>query len=357
MNVVEPTGWTPLARATAMGDGGLVLQMLKLGADPNLAIDDSMYDASINPIWEAAERGNRRILSDLLLHGADPDPTTTDTGESPLTTAASLGHSEVAGLLILFGAARHTVTFGHVGFHTASVLAERAGHSHLGFWLKAQLDPTTSETTSSIRGLEVPRNCGVYPDLMRLHGSWSRTVIGVGCRLNRELRYLLRRGRIDPDGGGAKGCLQIRHVANTASPWGAMAKSGAAAGAAAAAGDAVGAGEASAGAYAGGAAAASGLIPINEPKEIDAATVKLALQATSGWAPKTHWLHHSAARAAVHTCLAVSERLHRAGVGQGVVGSVVNKPRNGGGAALPLLPPEMWITILGFVQRSFWAVV
>jgi hypothetical protein len=75
---------------------------------------------------------------------------------------------------------------------------------------------------------------------------------------------------------------------------------------------------------------------------------KMTKSATQGWAPSTHWLHHAHVRAAVHTLLLVSERVHRRQSFQ----------RRGRSAVVlgGSMPPEMWIGIMRFFQRSGWQV-
>ena len=78
-------------------------------------------------------------------------------------------------------------------------------------------------------------------------------------------------------------------------------------------------------------------------------TTKLIKSATQGWAPSTHWLHHVHVRAAVHTLLLVSERVHRRQ-------SVQRRGRSAAILGAANMPPEMWLQILRFFLRSGWQV-
>jgi hypothetical protein len=105
-------------------------------------------------------------------------------------------------------------------------------------------------------------------------------------------------------------------------------------------------------------------LPWQDAPDVCQITVKLIKAAARGWAPPRHWLHHTAFRMAVRTVLHVSERLHRQhAVFLPVEGTGRRRGRSATAAAaaavvhLPILPPEMWIVIMGFLLRRNWAVV
>ena len=86
-------------------------------------------------------------------------------------------------------------------------------------------------------------------------------------------------------------------------------------------------------------------------------TVELVRLAFRGWTPHSHWLHKAAVREAVRTVLTVSWRLHS------TVGPIGSGPRRSGRFSqptitepLPLLPPELWLYILGFLTRRSWGL-
>jgi hypothetical protein len=133
---------------------------------------------------------------------------------------------------------------------------------------------------------------------------WSRLRIAAGCRLHAAITIQLKRGTMDPD---ALPLAEIRlALAAAATP--------------------------------------APELPWSNAPAVCPRTVKLLRSATQGWSPSTHWLHHARVRAAVHTLLLVSERVHRQSIQQGT------------GSAVGSMPPEMWIGIMRFFQRSGWQV-
>jgi hypothetical protein len=111
-----------------------------------------------------------------------------------------------------------------------------------------------------------------------------------------------------------------------------------------------------------------------ESEAANAAAVSATLK---GWGPTRHHQHHGGVRTAVHTTLLVVERLRRdataaAERNPGNPGNpkpITNTPalREGSAANInketgaeeadlaPLiLPPEMWLTIMGFYLRQHW---
>ena len=77
-------------------------------------------------------------------------------------------------------------------------------------------------------------------------------------------------------------------------------------------------------------------------------TAKLVADATIGWLPKTHWLHHGKVREAVCTVLLLASRLEKDdddAIGAGVAPNELT------------MPTEVWYLIIGFFLRSWWAPV
>ena len=75
--------------------------------------------------------------------------------------------------------------------------------------------------------------------------------------------------------------------------------------------------------------------------------------ASFGWKYSTHQLYHAAVRKAVFAVLLVEDRL-------GGMGRAINHTADADAldrAPLPLLPPELWLLIMHFFQRSWWVVI
>lgn len=87
-----------LTLAALKGETGLVIELLKAGADP-----DARDGQGRTPLLEAAFGGHIDTLSALLEAGADPNARDPD-GWSPLMEAASKGRFEVVKLLLAAGA-------------------------------------------------------------------------------------------------------------------------------------------------------------------------------------------------------------------------------------------------------------
>ena len=81
-------------------------------------------------------------------------------------------------------------------------------------------------------------------------------------------------------------------------------------------------------------------------------TIKLVLDASFGWKYSTHQLYHANVKKAVFAVLVVADRLEiDAGVEDAAAAAAAAAPDH---APLPLLPPELWLFIMHFFQRSWW---
>ena len=85
-------------------------------------------------------------------------------------------------------------------------------------------------------------------------------------------------------------------------------------------------------------------------------TQELIQLATSGWSPKTQWIHHRAVREAVHTVLLVSERLRRQSTPSISSGPEEAKDDADNGTFTEVPPSELWLYLLRFCLRSDWPV-
>ena len=170
----------------------------------------------------------------------------------------------------------------------------------------------------------------------------SQLQIAAGCRLYKDAAAALRCGRMDPDTAGIKemlGAIETSRTLPGKLPW--------------------------AHAY---------THPICED------TIKLVAAATRGWRPCTHWLHHPLFRQAIYAVHVVACRLDSKGAActaaeeeKGVAAAGADgtkrppskptgkrrskKKRSSKYVPTPVLPPELWHHVCGFLQRSWWEVV
>jgi ankyrin repeat protein/energy-coupling factor transporter ATP-binding protein EcfA2 len=91
-------GQTPLSFAVAHGHQSIVELLLRKGSD----YDDHI--SGVTPLWLACRRSNLTIAKRLLEAGANPNATSTHTGESCLSRAATFGRVSVTHLLLEHGA-------------------------------------------------------------------------------------------------------------------------------------------------------------------------------------------------------------------------------------------------------------
>ena len=168
---------------------------------------------------------------------------------------------------------------------------------------------------------------------------WSPLRVGASCRMHADIAVALNIGEMDPDADSTPAEMMAAVAAAKAVPASL------------------------------GLPAELGICPI---------TTKMVIAATRGWGPRRHLLHHVLVRKAVHATLLVSQRLvrrndaervaaenscHGVGTGAGDVSASadseaaeVSDQELAAMEQLPLLPPELWIFIMGFFQRSWWDV-
>ena len=102
-------------------------------------------------------------------------------------------------------------------------------------------------------------------------------------------------------------------------------------------------------------------LPWRNPKPLCKLTIKMVNDATRGWQRTTHWLHHAEFRRIVYTVVIVAARLElkayseppgdALGETQTAVAEAAGETRR-----LPVLPIELWMCVMGFFLRSWWAV-
>ena len=241
-------------------------------------------------------------------------------GRSALYIASREGHAEVVRLLLRAGASPDVARSDGV---TPLLGAAHQGHTTVvRLLLQAGADPNKGvvmygATPLLAAVIEEHRECA---ELLRVFGadptpvltSWriesealhawltctaqsSGLVIAAGCRNSHDMRWLLTHGRADP-GREPQGLLLSTAVTVGAWP------------------------------------DAPAVCPV---------TVDLARAAVLPWSPERHWLFSPGAREAVRAAWLCRQRMDTSG----------SKP-DPDAQALPLLPIELWLTVLGWVRRS-----
>ena len=165
--------------------------------------------------------------------------------------------------------------------------------------------------------LAAANNFESLADFLTRSASWSQLRIAASCRLHNEVPLMLRQGRMDPDASPLPEILAAITASKAepaASPW-----------------------------------------PDAPP--ICKATIKIVTDATRGWHRTTHWLHHSRVREAVFTVMGVAGRLQK----DELLPTAQSQQAEGEHAVIadgarPVLPPEMWMCVMAFFQRSWWTV-
>lgn len=185
---------------------------------------------------------------------------------------------------------------------------------------------------------------------------WSPLRIAAGCRMHDDLVAALRVGALDPD---MQAHRPAELLAAKQTAW-----------------------------------AQAADLPWSSAPAICRETAQVVSAVIRGWSPASAWLHHAGVRRVVHAVLLISERLrqqHSAAIAATAVESaasnrsaaaasfshasssnalgngirIVAKALSSATVAdvqtapqqqLPLLPPEMWLNIMGFFQRKDWDV-
>lgn len=129
-NEVDSQNRTALYHAARQGFGEVALNLLRHGADPNLAPD------SKGPLYYAVEAGNAPLVDLMLERGAIADTKT----DPPLLIAARIGHTKIAEALLDKGASLNaTDAAGNTALHIAS----EQGHQYVvKLLLRKQADVT-----------------------------------------------------------------------------------------------------------------------------------------------------------------------------------------------------------------------
>jgi hypothetical protein len=325
------TGGTALHCACVHGHPEVVRSLLQWeGCDVNQQMNDNGATALCCACASPTARQNSEVVKLLLAHpNIDVNRATTDTNETPLLGACAQGNTAIVRALLFNGAAAvinlADLEFGFTPLHVAAVSGNLAT-SQLLTVFGADATATTIANPFDLvdGGRETPLRLATVaeePLLVEWLGAvvgWPPLRVAAGCRLHREVVAQLKRGLIDPDTLLWSDVELMRGTAAappTTLQWG----------------------------------DAPAVCPI---------TVKLIKAITRGWAPARHWWHHANVRTAVYTLLQVGERLHGRSLTQAEHSTKMCGRSAPAAAAvvLPILPPEMWMAVMGFFLRRHWSV-
>lgn len=340
---------TPLMFAVYGGDPKVDHSslLLKYGADPDeVDSDDNCL------LWHSATFNHVKVTDALLANNADPNFIHPVTGCAPLDRAVDSGNIEPAALLLAHGASpSHCNGSGSVMFQSLSCFTTHTPpdsevwirlHQLLAVYGASSTSPvciaaqgmmgftSTIETAKSkgllmsqawfeMMGVQVAAipNGGVHGEAATgasaFHGYWSPLRVAAYAKMYQHAASALKLGRIDPELDSFTLWNKLPEAEQTMS-----------------AADAVVA----------DALAIRSLALSAHPPCLR--TIDFVCAATSGWSPERHWLHHRTFRAAVHAVMLTNERLCR------------NAESNS--SADPVLPPELWLHLLGFCLRQDWQV-
>ena len=333
-NTVDDAGLTMALYASEGGETAVVELLLDRGADPEAADDygdsaatvaaredhvdlvELLLNRGVDPnaragedgstaLERAAENGSLGVAELLLDWGADPNAACDDTAWTPAIMAAD------SGCLHLRGGCLHMLTLLAIHGADMSVVVEDGNLSDL------------AQRPGEYDSEDGPRNRLAAASFLDITAGWLpfqivagyRTAPGsAGYQLDPvRLRDMLARGQIDTAGcSPLPECVDTmenriaRPVNRKPGTW----------------------------------AQCAGIV---DP------LAALVRQAMAKWSPSTHWLHHEQFREAVHTVLLVAERLVRLSEAD----SDASSPRS----RSPMLPPDMWLAVLGQLLRRDWQVV
>ena len=314
-------GRTPVFMAAYEGHVECTKALLENSADPNKA---TAINGAQTPLYAAARNGYVDVTKALLENNADPNQATTDDGQTPVFIAALQSHVECLQVLL-----EHNVdpnqaltTDGTTPLHAAAVG---------GSFLAAQrlVVHGANIAAAGLSGGGAPHILAAHfgsqglAEWLTSVATWSPFRVAAALRMHACITFLLQHGRLDPDDRAQFPAAEIMAAIAVS-------------------------------------AASPADLPWENALPICHATIKLVHAASFGWTYSTHQLYHANVRKAVFAVLVVADRLEksRGNNGLGVDagegdGEDAAAPHN---APLPLLPPELWLFIVHFFQRSWWRV-
>ena len=266
------------------------MEMLRALLEAKVELNTAKPADGMTPLHQAARDRQLVVVKALAFYGADLDRRTS-TGRTAVHFAASLGQVEMVRFLASQGADLDQVaTCGT----TALLAAAQKGYLEV-IQLLAAFGTDLEQLVVDKNACDLAEKNGhnhVVVWLKAVKG-WPPLQIAAGCRFYRIAETMLRSGHADPESSLYDARTLVRVASEPSEwPWG---------------------------------------------PSVCRDTVQLMKIATRGWCPCAHYLYHRPVQKAVSTVMHVMERLQRA-------------VKDG----LPPLPTEMWLSILGFIQRRWW---
>ena len=314
-------GLSPVCIAAHGGRAECLEVLLAHNVDPN---QEAAIGAGIGPVWAAADGGHAGCVTMLLEHNADPNQAMAENGATPVYVAAMQGHVGVVRALLEHNADPNQAMVDDetddetTPLHVAAYMGNDLAARFLVVYGASLTAVTTSNLTPA--GIATDEGHRQLANWLNAVATWSPLRIAAALRMHATISFLLQQGRLDPDDRAKFPAAEIMAVISsvpTASPWG------------------------------------NALPPCRT-------TIKLVRDASFGWKYSRHRLYHASVKEAVFAVLAVEGRLEQ---GRGMIGSSAAleggalRALHGGApshAPLPLLPPEIWLFIMQFFQRSWW---
>ena len=348
--VTTDDGSSALQMACQEGHAGIVRLLLDhKSIDANKAKMDGATS-----FFTACTHNQQHVVKLLLAHGGiDTNKADSETGASPLimSIVAGNGHQNATLRLLLADGRADLKLAARMGEFELTPQHTAVKIGNLG---ATQLLLAYGADMSALQLSGIPELATDHPALaewLAATATWSRLRVITGCRLYREGAAMLRGGLLDPEQDvGATAGSRLSTVVKEMAAAVETSKT------------------------------KPGALPWRNALPICKATTKFAVDAVRGWHRTTHWLHHKQVRHAVLTVILVADRAERgpasaAAALAGAAPLALQRPTDGSaptadqssGASAesnenatppttPLLPIEIWMYLLRFVQRSWWAV-
>lgn len=303
-------GVTPAYIAAAYANAGCLKVLLKHSADPNLG----RTATGAFPAYIAAQQGHVECLKLLLAFDANPNQGRADTRETPAHMAAQNGNMECLKLLLVHNSDPNQTTNSNLTPLHAAAVGDELHAAQLLVVHGASMAATTVKHHTAAEVAKFKRHWPLV-EWLNAVATWSPLRVAAGLRMHTAITFLLQQGQLDPDDRAKFPATEVMAAvaASTATP---------------------------------------AELPWEDALPTCRATIKLVRDASFGWKDSTHRLYHANVRKAVFAVLGVVERLGRGGCENNCTAADESSR-----APIPLLPPEIWLFILQFFQRSWWSVV